>query len=224
MTINPKKIVCVFAHPDDEAFGPGGTIAHFAKDCDVTIICVTNGDADPQFAKGNDTSTLGEVRREELKNSAEILGVGDVIFLDFKDGSLNNNNYHQVTAKLEPILKDIKPDTLMTFGQSGLTGHLDHIAVSMETTYLFERLDFVKTLMYFCNRDESKKIVGLDYFVYFPEGLKESEADLVVDVEPYMETMFKAMEAHKSQIDDYVWVKENFGKLLNKEYFKVLQK
>jgi hypothetical protein len=53
----------------------------------------------------------------------------------------------------------------MTFDQSGVSGHLDHIAVSMEVTYLFEKLPFVENLMYFCEKQEVKKIIGDSYFV-----------------------------------------------------------
>lgn len=78
--LNPKKLVCVFAHPDDEAFGPGGGIIHFAKSCEVHIICVTDGGAgrasDPKMA-----DHLAEVRKNEMRESCQIIGVKSVIFL-----------------------------------------------------------------------------------------------------------------------------------------------
>ena len=221
---NPKKLVCIFAHPDDEAFGPGGSIAHFSKGCEVSVICVTNGDADKKFAKGNNIDNLGETRRGELKASAKILGVKDVYFLDFKDGSLCNNNYHEVAMGLKEILMKIRPDTLMTFDTNGVSGHLDHIAVAMETTYLFERLSFVKNLMYFCEKYEVKRLIGKKYFVYFPQGYHENEVDMVIDVEPYFKTKVAAMRAHKSQRADAIWILTVFRKYLKKEYFRVLRK
>ncbi len=224
MTIEPKKLVCVFAHPDDEAFGPGGSIAYFSEKCEVSVICVTNGDADQKFAKGNNIDKLGETRREELRASARILGVRDVYFLDFKDGSLCNNNYHEVAGAIKKILEDVMPDTLMTFDINGVSGHLDHIAVAMETTYLFERLSFVKNLMYFCEKREIKRLIGKKYFVYFPQGYDESEVDLVVDVKPYFKTKVSAMRAHKSQRVDAIWILTIFRKYLKKEYFRVLKK
>lgn len=225
MNVAPKKLVCIFAHPDDEAFGPGGAIAHFAKTSEVHLICVTNGDAQEKFTDGNMSGKeLGLVRRHELQNSASILGIKSVTFLDFIDGSLNNNNYHDVANKLKEILDEMKPDTIMTFDQNGVSGHLDHIAVAMECSFLFERLPFIKTIMYYGSSRETKEIVGKDYFVYFPEGYKESDVDFVMDTTPYLDVVDSAMQAHVSQHDDYLWIKEKFGKLLNKEYFKVLQK
>lgn len=223
-TINPKKMVCVFAHPDDEAFGPGGAIAHFSKTCDVSVICVTNGDADKKFSKGYNTKELGKIRREELKTSAKILGVKQVYFLDFKDGSLCNNNYHEVAKGVEAILKTIKPDTLMTFDGNGVSGHLDHIAVSMETTYLFERLSYVKNLMYFCEKREVKKLIGKKYFVYFPEGYTKEEVNMILDVTPYFKDKVAAMKAHKSQRSDAIWILTVFRRFIKTEYFRIMSK
>ena len=97
-----KPIVGVFAHPDDEAFGPGGTLASFAKERDVYTICVTNGDAG-QNSSGK-TKELAQIRRDELLASAEVLGIKKVFFLDYKDGTLCNNLYHEIAGKIQTIL------------------------------------------------------------------------------------------------------------------------
>lgn len=217
MQIVPKKIVCIFAHPDDEAFGPGGTIAYFCQKCEVYEICVTNGDA-------GRNKKLGEIRKKELQASAKILGVKNVTFLEFHDGELNNANYHKVTDSIKKILKKIKPDTIMTFAQNGVSGHLDHVAVSMECSYLFEHVSFIKNIMYFTQQKTVKKIIGKHYFVYHPEGISESEADLVMNVQPLLKIKLKAMQAHKTQRSDYLMIRTLFGSLLAKEYFKVIQK
>ncbi len=222
--ITPKKLVCIFAHPDDEAFGPSGSIAYLSGNCEVHIICVTKGDADEEFAKGNNIQTLADVRAQELDASAKILGVKTVTHLGFKDGGLNNNNYHKVTEEVKNILEKIKPDTLLTFDPNGVSGHLDHIAVSMETTYLFERLDFVKNLMYFCEPEGVKKIIGKDYFVYYPEGYNEKQVDWIIDVSDHMDKKISAINAHVSQRSDASMILTTFKPFLEKEYFRVLTK
>src|SRR3989344_5955519 len=136
-----KSIVCIFAHPDDEAFGPGGTIAILAKNYKVFIICVTDGDAGKNSS--SQARELGELRKEELLASAKVLRVRKVFFLGYKDGSLNNNLYHQLAEKLTKHLAILKPVTLLTFEPSGVSGHIDHIAVSMITSFVFEKLDYV---------------------------------------------------------------------------------
>lgn len=223
--INPKKIVCIFAHPDDEAFGPGGTIAKFATEAEVYLICVTNGDADKKFSHGKVSGgELGKIRREELQTSARILGVKEVHILNFKDGSLNNNNYHEVTESIKRVLNTIRPDTILTYDFDGVSGHLDHVAVSLECTYLFERLKYLKNILYFCNNKEEKKLVGKNYFIYFPEGYDRKDVDLIIDVGKYFDLKKKAMMAHKSQIKDALWLLTFLRKYLKEEFFKVATK
>lgn len=223
--ITPKRLVCIFAHPDDEAFGPGGTIARFASEgVEIYLICVTSGDAIEKYAKGNDVSTLGKVRKKELLKSAKILGIKEVLFLDFADGSLSNNNYHEVTDKLKEVLEKIKPDTIMTFAENGVSGHLDHVAVSMESSYLFERTPFVKNIMFFCEKREAKEKIGTNYFVYFPEGYDSREVDLVVDVTDFLETKIKAMETHASQMSDVKMFLDIFGEIMGRECFRIISK
>jgi len=71
-----KNIFCIFAHPDDEAFGPSGIIAKWAEENNVYLICVTDG-SHPNGGK----KKLDKVRRKELLVSAKILGVKKVFFL-----------------------------------------------------------------------------------------------------------------------------------------------
>src|SRR6185312_17447051 len=101
MPMKKKLVVGIFAHPDDETFGPGGTLCKFAEEGnEVYIICATSGET----ATGVKDKKLGEERRIELKNSAEILGIKKVFFLDFQDGDLSNNLYHEIASKVEKIL------------------------------------------------------------------------------------------------------------------------
>ncbi len=221
--VQPKKLVCVFAHPDDEAFGPGGSIIHFAKTCDVRIICVTDGGAgrssDPKLA-----DNLASVRKSEMKESCKILGVKSITFLDFADGELDNNNYHLVADRIKIELDKLSPDTLLTINIDGCSGHLDHIAVAMITSYLFEKLSYAKQLLYFCEKREIKEVLKDSYFVYFPQGCRGDEVDLVLDVSPYHEAQVQAMQKHVSQKEDCDWILREFGEHLNTEYFRILQK
>lgn len=212
-----QKLVCIFAHPDDEAFGPSGTILNYARKIPVELICVTSGDYPRDEEKGR-------MREAELINSSQILGIKKVHFLRFHDGELCNNNYHSISDKIKEILDEVKPDTIMTFDQNGVSGHLDHIAVSMISTYLYERLKYIKQIMYFCNASGVKKLMGKKYFVYFPPGVDEESTDLVVDVSKVWKTKLNAMKAHISQVKDYTMLIALFKRYLKKEYFKVLVK
>lgn len=63
------------------------------------------------------------------------MGVKKVHFLDFLDGTLSNNLYHKLADKIEGHLKKLKPHTVITFEPLGVSGHIDHITVSMVTTF-----------------------------------------------------------------------------------------
>lgn len=213
---NRRSLVAVFAHPDDEAFGPAGTLAKFANDHDVYILCATKGEA-------NGDQQLGQIRPKELLKSAKILGVKKVYFLGFKDGCLCNQIYHDLARKIETKLKLLSPQTLITFEPRGISGHIDHITVSMVTTYVFYKLPFIKTLLYHCITQDLRNKVG-DYFIYFPPGYRRSEIDKVVNIEDVWQTKVKAMLEHKSQIADAKRILKNHQNLPKEEYFLVLEK
>ncbi len=210
-----KLLVAVFAHPDDEAFGPSGTLAKFTKTHDVYILCATKGETGM-----GPKSNLGKIRAQELKNSAKILGIKDVYFLGFKDGTLSNNLYHKLASKIEKILKQLKPEILMTQEPQGVSGHIDHITVSMVTSFVFNKLPFVKTLMYYCI-DEKAAAKMKNYFIYFPPGYKRSDVDKVIDTAKYWHLKKEAMMAHKSQAEDAKTVLSRMEDLPKEEYFLI---
>lgn len=214
--IIPHKLLCIFAHPDDEAFGPGGSIAHYARLSPVHLICVTDGD-------GGGDKKIGTIRKYELAASAQVLGVENVSFLGFQDGSLNNNNYHAVANKIEQIIHKFHPDTLMTFDSNGVTGHLDHIAVSMISSYLFERTSYLQTLMYFCEGEYMKEAMG-DYFVYVPPGYRQDQIDLTLNVQDTLDLKISAMKKHVSQKEDCDWILDQMKDRLHEEYFRIIRR
>ncbi len=195
-----KTLVCIFAHPDDESFGPSGTIHKFTATHDVFIICATNGDAGENHLKDSKTG-LGRIRQEELRSSAALLGVKNVFFLNYHDATLSNIHYHAIASDIMTIIDDLRPETLMTFEHRGVSGHLDHIAISMITTYVFERVSYAKTLFYYCLPEEYTAM-NTDYFIYFPQGYSYEEIDKIVDVSDVLDLKRNAMSLHKSQEHD----------------------
>lgn len=221
-----KPLLVVTAHPDDEAFGPAGTIAKIATEREVYLICATNGDADAAFTThtGND---LGVVRKNELEISARILGVKKVFFLGYKDGSLSNNLYHMLAGDIQKIVDEIKPEEMMTLDMRGVSGHLDHVAVAMVTSFVFRETDFLKKLYYYVipeSRRSAHASFYDHYFVFFPPGYKESDIDLTVDTTDYWETRLLAMRAHVSQKDDAERIIGMLKDAPKEECFQVLEK
>ncbi len=216
------KVACIFAHPDDEAFGPGGTIAKLAQKHEVFLLSATNGEAGKDSQAGA-KKKLGERRAKELKKSAKILGIKKIFFLGFEDGTLCNNLYHDLAAKIEKILKKIQPEIILTSEPRGGSGHIDHITVSMVSSFVFERLDFVHTILYSCISEERAR-ANKGYFIYVPPGYKKSEIDLAVNTEDVWDQKLEAMKAHTSQIHDINRILERAKLFPKEEYFLIRSK
>ena len=217
-----KVIVAVFAHPDDESFGPGGTLHKLAKENDVYIICVTNGDG--KMGDRKKEVVLGKTRKKELLASSRMLGVRKVFFLGYRDGSLNNNMYHNLAGKIRPLLENLKPEQLITFEPRGISGHTDHIVVSNVTSFLFHRLDFVKSLWYYCISYEARALSGHNYFIHMPPGYTPEQIDKVVDVSDVWDKKVKAMYCHISQKHDADNILQRSKHLPKEEYFLIESK
>lgn len=138
-----RRMLALFAHPDDEGFGCGGTIALSAdQGVRVTLVSATRGEsgeiADDSLAS---PENLGQVREEELRCAARALGIAELIFLDYRDsgmpGALDNEHprafmhaeAEDVVPRLVEIIRRARPQVVLTFDPGGAYGHPDHIAI-----------------------------------------------------------------------------------------------
>lgn len=193
-----KRILCFFAHPDDETFGPGGSLALWAsRGAHIKIISVTSGDA----GQNATSSPTGQVRVQELRSAAKILGVRQVTIWNYPDGRLTNADLPALSRKFARQIKSFRPDTIITYNFNGVSGHLDHIAVSSAATKAFLDTHIARRLFYYStSRHNSNQMGG--YFIYFPPGLTPDQADLVVDTSSVWDIKVQAMRQHQSQIAD----------------------
>lgn len=213
-----KTIVGIFAHPDDETFIAGGTFAKLSKNNDVYLLCATKGEIGQNFTKkGN----LPEIRAKELQEAAKIIGIKKVYFLGFIDGTLSNALYHKLALKITTHLKKLKPEIIITFEPQGISGHIDHITVSMVVSFVFWKLPYIKQMWQVCRPYLKEK---QEYFIYMPTGYKKNQIDKIINIEDEWETKIKAMLAHKSQIEDPKKIVEFSSKYPKKEYFLITKK
>ena len=221
--------VCIFAHPDDEAFGPGGTIALLSQTHDVYLICATRGeskytalDEKKLHHSIEHVPALGMQRTEELQAAAKVLGIKQVFFLDFIDGTLSNNNYHQIATKILAIVEPLKPELLLTYEPQGVSGHIDHITMSMVTSFIFQHIPTAQKVMYFCKNKQHDE--PNNYFIFHPPGYKPEEIDEFVDISSVWDIKIEAMRQHKSQIKDINKILPRLEKLPKIEHFLVKTK
>jgi LmbE family N-acetylglucosaminyl deacetylase len=135
-----KRLLLLLAHPDDETFGPGGTIAKYAREgADVHLVTATRGEmgmaGDPPLA---DREHLGEVREGELRAAAGILGIREVVFLGFLDRELSSLPRERIVAKAVEQVRRIRPHVVIGFGPEGVSRHPDHVIMSAVALEAFE--------------------------------------------------------------------------------------
>jgi len=150
-----KTLLAVLAHPDDESFGLGGTLALYArKGYNVYLVCATRGEVgtvDPEHMHG--FQTIAELRESELRCAAEHLGLKDVFFLGYRDSGMPgaeenkhpnaqiNHSLDEVAGKVLEYIRSLKPDIVLTFDPIGGYKHPDHIHIHKATTLAFEKAD-----------------------------------------------------------------------------------
>jgi len=130
------KLLGIFAHPDDEAFGTGGTFSKYAaQGVDVHLIIATCGEsgqiADERLAT---PETLGQVRERELQNACRVFGINPPHLLRYPDGRLTIVNQKEAVSRIVKIIRLLKPQVVIGFGPDGIYGHYDHLACHRWTT------------------------------------------------------------------------------------------
>jgi LmbE family N-acetylglucosaminyl deacetylase len=145
-------VLCAFAHPDDEGFATGGTLAMLVRrGARLTLVCATNGEvgeiSDPALAT---PETLGQVRQEELRQAMAITGIQDLRFLHYRDSGMvgTADNQHpnalmqaasdRVISQLVSIIRDVQPNLVITHDTTGGYGHPDHKAMCQHATAAFK--------------------------------------------------------------------------------------
>jgi LmbE family N-acetylglucosaminyl deacetylase len=134
------SIAAVFAHPDDETFSIGGTIAAYAqKGVRWDLFCATDGDAGRSAVPVSSREELAALRRNELIAAARLLGVrGEIMTHGHPDGALAHVDADQLVGEVVRFLRETRPDLVITFGPEGApNAHRDHRAISRAATAAF---------------------------------------------------------------------------------------
>src|SRR4051794_40577094 len=124
-------VLGIWAHPDDESFLSGGLMAA-ARDAGQRVVCVTAtlGEHGTSDKVTWPPRRLAAVRSRELRAALAALGVHEHSMLGYRDGTCADQPVGSVVSRLSQLVRDVAPDTIVTFGPDGLTGHSDHQAVS----------------------------------------------------------------------------------------------
>lgn len=136
-----RKIILVFAHPDDESFASAGTTAKYtANGWQADLVCATRGEEGERGPYKGSEASLGDIRQKELEKAGEIIGLSSITFLGHKDGTLMDLTPGTLEDKVFKVMDKVKPDVVITFEPTyGVNNHPDHKKIGLAATYAFQK-------------------------------------------------------------------------------------
>lgn len=239
------SVLAVFAHPDDELFHAGATLAHLAeRGARVTLACATKGEAGRAHPLVGPVDDIGALRAEELRAACAVLGIDPPTFLGFHDSArkerlrrddpraLANVGMLQVETAILRVIRDVEPHVMITFDPHGGYYHPDHVAVHRAATAAFyssgvmgdrapSRL-FYSTFSVDAYREHARRIQGsgitdgLDPDVF---AVSRETAAFVFDARPYWDRKVAVFNAHRSAFGQDGKKLEGFRPILEDEVF-----
>jgi LmbE family N-acetylglucosaminyl deacetylase len=210
------RLAAVYAHPDDDTNGIGALLAANADRIHYTLICCTSGEAgeiaDPSLATRENLAT---VREREERDAIAALGVydADINFLHHPDGALASVPREPLVEEVTAVLRDARPQVVITFGPEGVTRHADHICAGEVGTAAFhrmreegarvQRLYYValpKTLLdrYWNALLARGRVVNPDA-PFMPQGIPDGQIDVRVEMGDAIDRKIAGIEAHRTQ-------------------------
>ncbi|GMA61193.1 PIG-L family deacetylase [Alicyclobacillus fastidiosus] len=211
------KLLAVFAHPDDETFICGGTLAKVAKaGTQVVLICATKGEMGRRMGVPPTATreSIAATRERELQSACKALGIKHLHFLGFRDKTLEIQPVETVTNLLLQYLVDERPDAVVTFHERW-GGHPDHCAIGVATTRAYaeySKLVQGTKLYHVCS----------GHMIRNPEQCGLAGKLLEIDVTDCLQEKLGAFRAHltQSQMEDWLWEDDEVSasKLWSVEY------
>lgn len=221
-----KRLLLIFAHPDDESFSCGGTVAKYVKaGWDVHLLCATRGERGETGPFGTlDPKALGVIRQKEVQQAANLLGIHTVSFLDYIDGTLAARTPGDIEDFVYRKMLETIPDAVITFDTTGVSNHPDHIKLCYSTTYAFQKYAAWVIDQLEDRADKNEDILPKLYYVCMPEsiatylkkqknipkelfnkpwiGTPDERITTVIDIGKFAGVKKKALAAHVSQQSD----------------------
>ena len=222
-----RRIAVVFAHPDDETFCTGGTIAKYASaGVSIDLFCATSGDAGKTSGVPvSSREELARIRQEELRSAASVLGIESIQLAGYIDGTLHELEPTTLIGDVIAFLRKTKPTIVIGFGPEGApTGHRDHRAMSRVVMSAFY-LSGLKTA-YPEQLEAGLQPHGAQRLYFhawkYPHKdprlkLESVPATVAIDNRPWLDKKLAAFKEHKTQ--QYAYDLFVTDVLLDYEYF-----
>ena len=204
-----KILIGIFAHPDDEAFGPAGTLLMETQaGTELHLITLTAGQ---DGMNPDNLENLAEVRLQEWHKAGALIGAAEMHHLGYKDGKLNNTDHLTITDEIIRITEDALDGyddaqvEFMSMDLNGVTGHIDHIVAARSACLAFYRLKAkgmpMTRIRLTCWSSDGYDGVNTD-FVFMESGRKTEEIDETIDARAHVEKVYEIMRCHHTQRSD----------------------
>lgn len=194
----PHKYLFIFAHPDDETVACAGTLHKLVQAGeDVMVVSVTDGGAgqvhERAHARLAEFPSVNALRRVELSDALELLGVKNSQVLHFQDGQITNEVvWGELRSTLIDVIDSYKPDVVVTFDHSGWYFHLDHVGTSIATTWAVQEAKFPPAVFFLSHF----RVQNTKWKYVYSEKMPITH---VVDVSDVKALKLAALEKHQSQ-------------------------
>ena len=189
--LEPNRMLVILAHPDDESFAVGGTLAKYAhQGIQVVLLTATRGEVG---IPGTEPETAGKIREKELLQAAKHLGI-EVHFLDYQDGDLSKVNPQKLLEHIACWIDTVQPQVILTFGPDGVSGHPDHVTISNTVTQVVEQFFPKVCLLYIAPSEATVLGCGVS-----ASSVNPDEPLISVDISDYKIEKIRAIQSHVSQ-------------------------
>lgn len=204
-------ILGIWAHPDDETYLSAGLMARATfNGSRVVVAMATRGEAGSPDPENCPPEEIARIRGQELIAALDTVGVVELLWLGHEDGQCQWVDFEEAVGKLTGIIEAVQPDTVLTFPPDGLTGHLDHQAVSTWATEAFQRAAKMGAKLYYATI--TPELLGempeeVQAVVFEPGWPKTTPREfLAIDFEvpdDLMKQKQRAIRCHASQVTKF---------------------
>lgn len=202
------RLLCVTAHPDDEAGNFGGSLRMYGeRGVETFVICLTAGTAGSHRGKASSDAELAAIRRQEFAASCQILNVTRGEVLDYPDGALDTVPFVQVVADLTRRIRSVRPHVIITFGaEGGVTAHPDHTMVALFTMAAFQwaaRTDRFREQLenegLRAHRTQKLYLATASFHLRERQPVALAPSTTILEIAPFVDAKIAAFKAHTSQ-------------------------
>lgn len=196
------SILYVFPHPDDESFGPAPVLARQEREShDVHLLTLTRGEATAQRERlGLSKEEMGETRRREMQDVAEVLRLASLSVLDFEDGGLGEMDPRVLEGAVAAHVRERQPAVVVTYAAHGVSGHRDHLACHAVVKRVFCQL----------RADGADYLRRLALFTLPEEGAEERPAHLASSPEALIDGRVCFSDADRARAEEALAAYETY--------------